>query len=384
MSKAVAFIPVRGGSKSIPWKNIKPLCGRPLVYWTAAAAAGCESIDEVYVATDSERIASTVESFGLPKVRVIGRSAESASDSASTESAMIEFALAHEFDDIVLVQATSPLLSSEDLDAGFELYRSEGVDSVLSAVEDKRFYWSRDPEAVGSDPLNYDVYARPRRQDFNGCFMENGAFYITTRARLLETGNRVSGTIAVAEMPPETSFEIDEPADWEIIEALLRRRLGGERAIDFSNARLVLTDCDGCLTDAGMYYGEDGAELKKFNTRDGMAFQLLREAGLLTGIITGENSQAALRRAQKLKADYVRIGCKDKLAAVREICAEAGITLQEVVYVGDDINDVELMGAVGYPCCPADARDAAKAVARYVSPVEGGRGVIRDIAEKIL
>lgn len=92
----VAFIPVRGGSKSIPLKNIRPMCGKPLVYWTVKAACDCEKIDKVYIATDSEKIKETVETFakaeGMDKVEVVGRSEESACDTASTESAMLEFA----------------------------------------------------------------------------------------------------------------------------------------------------------------------------------------------------------------------------------------------------------------------------------------------------
>ncbi|MBQ9003133.1 MAG: N-acylneuraminate cytidylyltransferase [Eggerthellaceae bacterium] len=387
MGKAIAFIPVRGGSTSSPLQNIKPMCGKPLLYWTAAAADGCRFIDEVVIATDSSEIARVAGSMGLAKVRVVGRGAETATNTATTESAMIEYAKANEFDVMVLVQATSPLLTSDDLDKGFDQFAKPEVDSVVSVVEDFRFYWrpvDRAADAFVSEPANYDVYARPRRQDFDGCYMENGAFYISRREDVLQSGNRVSGNIAVSVMPPDTSFEIDEPEDWTIVEALLRRKMSSAGAIDFDGVKMVLTDCDGCLTDGGMYYSESGEELKKFNTRDGMAFQLLREAGILTGMITGESSQAALRRAKKLKMDFVEIGCADKLDAVTKICEESGIGLSEVAYVGDDLNDIELLDAVGVPCCPADARPEVRERARFVSGVKGGQGVIRDVVSKIL
>ena len=124
----VAFIPVRGGSKSIPFKNIKTICGRPLVYWTIKAACECSYIDAVYVATDSDKVREAViqlqnESRDLfHKMKVIGRSSETASDTASTESAMLEFASKYDFDNIVLIQATSPLLTADDLAGGFELF----------------------------------------------------------------------------------------------------------------------------------------------------------------------------------------------------------------------------------------------------------------------
>lgn len=378
MPRTVAFIPVRGGSKSIPLKNIKPMCGKPLVYWTAAAANGCEAIDEVFIATDSGEIRATAEGFGLAKVRVIGRSAESASDGASTESAMLEFAREHEFDDIVLIQATSPLLEATDLDKGFMRYSEPDVDSVISVVEDKRFYW-REGER-GAEPMNYDVFARPRRQDFDGCLMENGAFYITSRKRLLDTRNRVSGRIAASIMPPDTAYEIDEPEDWAVIEALLRRRMPLPNA---ANIKVVLTDCDGCLTDAGMYYSEAGDELKKFNTRDGMAFQLLRGLGLRTGMITSENSKSAAKRAKKLKMDFCEIGCKDKIAAAEHICAELDIGLDAILYIGDDVNDAPLLARVGISCCPADACSLAKSASDYVAQAAGGEGVVREIAQRL-
>lgn len=391
MAKTVAFIPVRGGSTSIPLKNIKPLCGKPLLYWTAAAADACSFIDEVVIATDSQAIAETARSLGLGKVRVVGRSAETATNTASTESAMLEFAEAEEFDVMVLIQATSPLLATSDLDEGFRQFAAEGVDSVLSVVEDKRFYWKptggagADGGSLVAEPVNYDVFARPRRQDFDGCYMENGAFYISRREDVLASRNRVSGAIALAVMPPNTAFEIDEPEDWEIIEALLARQLdASDDEPDFSRVKMLLTDCDGCLTDAGMYYAEGGEELKKFNTRDGMAFKLLREGGIFTGIVTGENSQSALRRAQKLKADFTVIDCKDKLPEVKRICEQAGVSLAEVAYIGDDVNDIAVLKAVGCPCCPADAQPEARRAARYVSAAKGGEGVIRDVARKIL
>ena len=287
----VSFIPVRGGSKSIPLKNIKPICGKPLVYWTIKAACSCKYIDKVYVSTDSDKIKETIDGFKtgveaelFSKAEVIGRSAESASDIASTEFAMLEFADKYNFDNIVLIQATSPLLQASDLDRGFEEFQTEGTDSVLSVVRQKRFHWGMDENGF-AHPTNYDVFRRPRRQEFEGYLVENGAFYITSKTDLIKTGNRVSGNIKAVEMNEDTFFEIDEPSDWVIIEALMKKN-GISAPCDIPNIKLFLTDCDGCLTDGGMYYSEKGDELKKFNTRDGMGFALLRKRGILTGIIT--------------------------------------------------------------------------------------------------
>lgn len=385
----VAFIPVRGGSKSIPLKNIKPICGKPLVYWTAKAACGCKYIDKVYIATDSDNIRAVVETlkYGVEKeaflkLEVIGRSAESASDTASTEFAMLEFAQYYFFDNIVLVQATSPLLTSEDLNRGFELFQQDNTDSVISVVEQKRFQWKVD-DSGNARPINYDVFHRPRRQEFSGYLVENGAFYITSKADLLKSQSRISGNVRPVIMNEDTFFEIDEISDWVIIETLMKKN--GITAVTQKNEiKMFLSDCDGCLTDGGMYYSEFGDELKKFNTRDGMGFSLLKEKGIITGIITSEEVVLNQRRADKLKLDIYKAGCKDKKAIIEELCMQYGISLENVVYVGDDINDIEAIKTVGLGCCPCDAVSQVKEVSDYIAKAKGGEGVIREITEYIL
>ena len=406
----VAFIPVRGGSKSIPLKNIKLLNGKPLVYWTVAAACDCDYIDRVYVATDSDEIKKAVSVFAredkerFKKVYVIGRSDESASDTASTESAMLEFAKTHEFDSIVLIQATSPMLTGADLDNGFTVYEGNDTDSVLSVVPQKRFMWQIDDEGIAA-PSNYDVYNRPRRQEFEEYYVENGAFYITSRKLLLESKNRVSGKIRVALMSEESYYEIDEPEDFAVVEALMLKREEREKmeeaGADVDNSasdksdnenessaqckyKLFLTDCDGCLTDGGMYYSEHGDELKKFNTKDGVAFRLLREAGVLTGVITGEDRELNKRRCEKLKIDVLASGCRDKKSCIERLCDEYNITPEEVVFIGDDLLDIEAIKMVGLGCAPADASEKAKSVAKYITKANGGEGVIREVVEMIL
>lgn len=385
----VAFIPVRGGSKSIPLKNIRPMCGKPLVYWTVKAACECSRIDRVYVATDSEQIKEAVEAFAMKKAEVIGRSAESASDTASTESAMLEFAAEREFDNIVLIQATSPMLTGKDLDRGFELFDEPDTDSVLSVVRQKRFNWM-----VGEDgyakPSNYDVYHRPRRQEFDGYLVENGAFYITSKEDLMKSKNRVSGRIKAVEMNEDTFFEIDELSDWVIIEALMKKNgiAGAENCFDelkrkAEKIKIFLTDSDGCLTDGGMYYTEQCDEIKKFNTKDGMGFRLLREKGIVTGIITGENVDMVRRRGAKLRMPEVHCGIENKLEVVKAICEKHQCTLENVAYVGDDINDVETMRAVGMSFSVADGQREAKEAADYVTEKKGGDGAIREIIDKL-
>lgn len=226
MEKNVAFIPVRGGSKSIPLKNIKEIAGKPLVYWTIESAINCRDIDKVYISTDSDKIKTVVNQYEGPnkdKIKVINRSEETSSDTASTESAMLEFAERFDFENIILIQATSPLLTTKMLQEGIDKFKN--YDSIISLVEQKRFYWAKD-ESGAVKPINYDYLKRPRRQEFDGYLVENGAFYITSKERLIKSKCRISGNVGACIMPEETYFEIDEISDWIIIENLLKNREG--------------------------------------------------------------------------------------------------------------------------------------------------------------
>ncbi|ONI43893.1 acylneuraminate cytidylyltransferase [Candidatus Epulonipiscium fishelsonii] len=374
----IAFIPVRGGSKSIPLKNIKEINGRPLVYWTLKAAEDCNYLEKIYVATDSTQIKKVVEDFKFSKVIVIDRSEEVSSDIASTEAVMLEFASKYKFDNIVLIQATSPLLQTQDLDRGFEIFNKKEIDSVVSVVRQKRFNWEiKDGFAVST---NYNIYNRPRRQDFEGYFVENGAFYITSKENLIRFKNRISGNIQICEMSEESYFEIDEPADWIIVENLLRQH----QNVDRLDIKLLATDCDGVLTDGGMYYSDSGSELKKFNTLDGMGFELLRNLGIKIAIITGENNSLVKRRADKLKVDDIIFNQKDKLQSMNDLCEKYNITLQQCAYIGDDIFDLPAIEKVGLGCAPCSALDIVKQKANFVTNKKGGEGCVREVAEYII
>ena len=151
--------------------------------------------------------------------------------------------------------------------------------------------------------------------------------------------------------------------------------------------RLLLTDVDGTLTDGGMYYGSDGTEFKKFNTRDGMGLQMLQREGVKVGIITSENTPINVNRARKLGLDYLKQSARDggKLAAAREICDEMGITLQQVAYVGDDVNCYDLLAAVGWAACPADACARVKGIPGiHILERRGGDACVREWIDMIL
>ncbi len=383
MSKVIAFVPARCGSKSIEFKNIRPICGRPLIWWNLDALQQCEQVDEVYLATDCDQIEQTAREFGFSKLRIYRRSPANAADHSSTESVMLEFLDAHPQPEdalFLLVQATSPLTRTADFTAGLEQFRSSGADSLLTCVRIKRFFWS-----PAGESLNYDYRSRPRRQDFDGQLMENGAFYISKVGAVRQSGNRLSGQIAVCELPDFMATELDEPHDWVVMEELIRKHRMSDRPR--LKVRLFVSDVDGVMTDAGMYYSENGDELKKFNTHDGMAFNLMQKAWIKTAMVTSENTQMVERRARKLKVDYLYQGKwhGDKLDAVLDICKKEGFELSEVAYIGDDINCREVLTRVGVAACPANALPVIKNIPGIIRlDTRGGEGAVREFYETYL
>jgi len=166
--------------------------------------------------------------------------------------------------------------------------------------------------------------------------------------------------------------------------ARLRASVARARA---KRLRLVLADCDGVLTDSGVFYGPSGEALKRFSIRDGMGVELLRQAGIQSGIVSGEVSPSILRRAEKLALPHVLLGVKDKWAAVQALCAENGLHLEEVAYIGDDVNDVVLLDALADKSltgAPGDALPDVRRRVHHVCRMPGGSGALRDFAEWLL
>jgi len=375
----VAFIPARGESKSIPEKNIKIFCGKPLIFWNLQELQN-SNIDEIVVATDSEKIKSVVNSFNFSKVKVYERNTENTQDTSSSESVMLEYINSTNFSDedtFMLVQATSPFTQTEHFNQGLDLF--DKYDSVLSCCQSKRFSWKN------GEALNYDIYNRPRRQDFQGTLIENGAFYISSVAAIKETKNRISGEIGIYQMPEYTYTEIDESEDWIVGESLMKRFVLKKAKIDCSKIKIFLSDVDGVLTDAGMYYTENGDEFKKFCTYDGMGFQLLQKIEVKVGILTTEDRDLNRRRAKKLGLDFDFHGVKDKLQIVKDLCKKENISLDEVAYIGDDVNCFGLLSEVGIAACPNNAVDKIKSIPNILQlDRNGGEGAVREFVELIL
>lgn len=378
--KKVAIIPIRKGSKGIPNKNKKKMVGRPLFTWVLKEALFSD-LDEVYVFTDDQEVIAFVEKeyHWEPKVKALLRSKNNASDTASTEAAMIEFAqkVDYDFDILCLLQATSPFTLSADINNCLFKIMEEGFDASISVVKTHRFTWSKNEGAI-----NYNVFNRPRRQDFEGLLIENGAVYCSTKKAFLESGNRISGKIATVEMDEISLTEIDSPEDWIIVEKLLAQRLKKNR-IPQKITHLVL-DVDGVFTDGTITYTSEGEHTKSFDMRDGMGLEILREDSINVIVMTSENSPLVAARMKKLKIEDVYLGVKDKYALIAHIVKGNSLELSQIAYMGDDVNDLANLCSVGWSIVPNNATERVKPYADIIVNSDSGKGAIREACEWIL
>jgi len=148
--------------------------------------------------------------------------------------------------------------------------------------------------------------------------------------------------------------------------------------------KMVLTDVDGVLTDGGMYYSKEGEIMKKFNTRDGMGVELLSKQKIGSIIITRENSTIVKKRGKKIKVLKTYVGILKKESLLPEICKKYSLNLENIAYIGDDVNDFEIMCKVGFSCTPSDGIKKIKDISDYVCTAKGGHGAFREVSDLIL
>ena len=388
--RILALIPARGGSKGIPRKNRALLGGKPLLAHTIEQARATPAIDRVVVSTDDGEIARCAERWGA---EVVHRPADLASDTASSESA-----LTHALDDlrdregyepdlVVFLQATSPLRREGDITDAIDTFDVEDADSLFSACPTHGFLWRRQDGQL--DALSYDFRHRPRRQDIGEDLIENGSIYIFKPWVLRRFDNRLGGRITVYPMHPLDSFQIDCPADLELVESLLalpiNTWLKGERQVpDLSRIRLLVLDFDGVMTDNRVIVHQDGSEAVRCDRSDGLGLERLRAAGRVAAVVLSkETNPVVAARCAKLRLPCYQ-GYDNKLPQLERIVAEHGLVAEHVAYLGNDVNDLEAMAWCGVAIAVADAYPEVKAAAAFTTRRPGGAGAVREVCSLLL
>jgi N-acylneuraminate cytidylyltransferase len=384
--EVLTIIPARGGSKGIPRKNILPLLGKPLIAYNIEQARQARLVDRVVVSSDDPEIAAISRQYGA---EVVWRPAEISGDAASSESALLhtlehlQQAESYQPDLLVFLQCTSPLTLAEDIDGTIQALLDANADSALAAIPFHYFVWKTDPggDAVG---INHNKASRPLRQEREPQYLETGAVYVMRVQGFLEARHRFFGKTCLYEMPAERRLEIDEPVDFQVAGVLLHAQNAQAKArrLPATIAAFVL-DFDGVFTDNKVVVFQDGGEAVVCDRSDGWGIGQLKKSDLPLLILSTEPNPVVKARAEKLGLPYLQ-NIQDKWSALDAWLQERDIDPTQVVYIGNDANDLPCMTRVGCAVAPADAHPSARAVARIILDHRGGDGAIRELCDLIL
>ncbi|MFI6598270.1 N-acetylneuraminate synthase family protein [Nonomuraea sp. NPDC050536] len=371
--RVLAVVPARGGSAGVPLKNLAPVGGIPLVARAVRACLRAELIDRVVVSTDHAGIAEVAREAGA---EVVERPAELSGATASSESAVLHAldAMDEEPEVVLLVQCTSAFINPADLSAAVRTVLDGEADSVVSGLPTHEFLWT----AAGAG-INHDPAFRPRRQDREAQFRENGAFYVMRTAGLRESGHRFFGKVAVQPVPAQHAIEVDDPEDLELVRALAPF-IDEPEPIDVD---AVITDFDGVHTDDRAYVDSDGREMVLVSRSDGMGIALLRRSGVKLLVMSTEHNPVVAARARKLGVPVLQ-GLAEKRTVLRDWLTIEGLDPARVAYVGNDVNDLGPMAEVGWPIAVPDAHPRVRAAARVVLSKPGGAGAVRELCDRVI
>ncbi len=384
--ECIAIIPARGGSKGILRKNIFPLAGRPLIAYNIEQALRARLVSRVVVSTDDAEIAAVSGKFGA---EVVWRPLEISGDSASSESALLhtlDFLRQNEGyqpDIVAFLQCTSPLTLADDIDGTIQALIDEGADSSLAVIPFHYFLWRQEDDG-DVEGINHDKRVRLLRQEREPQYLETGAVYAMRADGFTRAKHRFFGKTAMYIMPHERRLEIDEPVDFQIAEMLVREQQHEERLslLPETIAALVL-DFDGVFTDNKVIVFQDGREAVLSNRGDGWGIEQLDRTGLPILILSSEPNPVVQARADKLGIPCLH-GIKNKGETLKEWITEQGVDPANIIYLGNDVNDISCMDQVGCAVAVADAHpDVLKHVV-LVLENKGGHGAIREICDLIM
>jgi len=380
-----AVIPARGGSKGIPGKNLKKIAGRSLLARTIDAAINAQTLSDIYVSSDADDILQEARKAGALTIK---RPPDLATDNATSEAALLhaleQMEKSHSCPDIlVFLQCTSPFTKAEDIDGVVNKLNVAGAECALSVAPCHQFLWlpESDPNLV--QPLGHEKDHRPRRQDRATQYAETGAIYAMRVDGFRKTKHRFFGQVAAYVTDERNLIEIDMPIDLEVARTFLEKPLEGHGTVLPKTPAAVLFDFDGVMTDDAVFVDEKGKESVRAHRGDGMGIEMLRQNGIPIGVISKEKNAVVMRRCEKLQVECIQ-GVDAKDTTIRQWAQEKEINLADVIYVGNDINDLAAFDVVGHSAAPFDAHPQIRAIASVVLSKSGGNGAVRELCDLIL
>ena len=375
----ILIIPVRGGSKGIPRKNLKTVNGISLVERSLRVALKSK-VDQIIVSTDDKEISDVASKYGAT---LHERSSENSGDDASTESVILEVVEKYQINwpsdsAVGFIQATSPFVSTETINECFDL--AEQGYSSFSAKSFHGFIWEKLDKWV---PVQHPPEFRPRRQDLNEKVVETGAVYCFPLKQFKEKKYRFCSEPKPVMVNTITGIESDDISELELANLLATQFELID--IDLKNFRLpkiIFTDFDGCLTDDKVKVNILRKESVKANRKDGLAVKRLEKLGIKVVIATSETNEVVEIRAKKMKVEALR-GLLNKQKSISNYLEKNSLNWEDTWYVGNDVNDLEAMQKVALSFCPLDASTEVFKIADVVLSKRGGEGVLAEIASRL-
>lgn len=400
--EVLAVIPARGGSKGIPRKNIRDFAGYPLIAYSIAAATQSKLVTRTIVSTDDEEIAAVARQYGAETPFL--RPAEFAQDN-TTDLPVFQHVLSwlkeHEGyipDVVVQLRPTSPVRPLTCVDDAVNLLLSHpDADSVRGVVEaDQCPYkmWLIDSTSGTMSPLLGvegipEAYNAPR-QKLPKAFWQIGHID-AIRPRAIVEQNSMSGKVIMPLiMDPRFTVDLDNLRDWHQGEQLVKE--GGLQMVDPANQRrsmpskvsLLVMDFDGVLTDNRVWVNDKGEESIAANRSDSLGLSILKEkTGIECLVISKERNKVVEARCRKMQVPFIQ-AVDDKAAALSQVIAEKGLEPSEVIFMGNDTNDLPCFPIAGYTVAPADAHPAVARQADLVLTLNGGHGAVRELCDILL
>ncbi len=400
--EVLALIPARGGSKGIPRKNIRDFAGAPLIAYSIAAALQAQHVTRVIVSTDDEEIAAVARHWGAetPFLRPTELAQDDITDLPVFQQALAWLAEheAYHPEFVVQLRPTSPVRPVGLIDDAIELMltnpQADCVRGVVPSGQNPFKMWQIEPDSHQLKPLlslpNVKEPYNAPRQELPKTYWQTGHIDVIRTSTILEKGSLTGDVILPILIDPRYTVDIDTPSDMARYAGLMQDPelkpidpLKSRRQFP-SQPKLLVMDFDGVFTDDTVITDQDGRESVICSRSDGFGLDMLRQHGKVHALILSrEENPVVSARARKLKLEVYQ-GVQDKAQAIQQLIKERNLAQAEVIYIGNDLNDLPVLPYVGYFACPQDAHSEVIRRADLVLSKPGGCGAIRELIEIIL
>ena len=383
--KVVAIIPARGGSKGLPRKNVRLLGGLPLIGHAIQALRQAKLVDAVVVSTDDAEIAEISRAQGA---EVVIRPAEISGDTASSESALhhaLDFLhqdQGREYDVVLFAQCTAPFTTPQEIDGTAQLVVSGEYDSSFAVASTSEFLWQRGAEAnaVG---VNHDGGPRMRRQDLEPQYVEKGSVYAMSVPIFQSEGTRFCGKTGIYVSDDTPALDIDDARDLAQAEALFhvvhKHSSAARLPVEIS---CIVFDFDGVFTDRGVHVEDTGSQVVRCDRGDELAIQRLKKLGVPMLVLSDEGHSIAAAKCSELGLECLN-SAGDKRSVLEKWLAERGYRREGLIYVGDDVNDLESLRWAGCAAAPLNAHPEVDPSIDLRIMARGGHGAVRALADLV-